>query len=945
MTQKAFPGRGKVAVVRTTPQTVLEDYARLLELAHYREALPADHKTLLKINISWQTWYPACSTTPWQLEGVIRKLQADGYTDLLGVHNDTVVVDTGDGEVNNKQRYVTDKYGVPCAYLYKPEVQWVRYEPKQPFLVLGDVYPEGVYIPEILIGNNIIHLPTVKCVHPQTEIMLGDGAVQRIGELVETRLQQGAIPLFEADGDLRFAATTTLFGLQACGAAQQDTAFFWRTPVNGHPLWRVRTKTGREVTVSGEHPFRTPTGWRKAATLQVGERIAIPRRLPVQGVSQPLPRPEEGSDLDKIQIEAIPFRPGKKFSVEFQRAVVEGYLQGSPLEELATEWAVPWQSLQRILYRYNIPLRRMKHRINVPEKTSPEFWRWMGYFFAEGWVQPLRTTCRFWWTNSDPALREDFFQLTRRLFNLDMTCRPNSHDCYVDSVQLREFFAQLGLPIPLEAGNKTVPALLFRCPDEEIAAFLNGYLDGDSSIGKRDGLHVVTKSATLARQVQQLFTRLGIVAFLGEKTHRASNSAMAPRHYAEITIYRDELVTLARWIRFRSVHKQARLEALVARREAGKRPSHWDTIPVDPAQFRRVREGLGFTQASTGRAASVNSIEHGYTLPPRPAMQYFIELFRNADQEHRYQKDIEAMAALTHEAIAWDYVTAVETVAPDTPYLYDFTMQTTPSFVGNGIFLHNTHVFTTITGAMKNAFGGLLGRKRHWTHSVIHETLVDLLMIQQDIHPGLFAVMDGTFAGDGPGPRAMHWHEKNVLLASSDQVAIDAASALLQGFEPLRLPFIRIAHELGLGVGDPAEIEFVGDTDVCGECWNFQTDDTFASRGQKMIYHGLLKPFESFLLRGPIVPWSYFASNFYHNVYWYPVVGRKRVEAALKTPWGQLFSQYGAEAGLEGAVLPSIETKTVLQGAAFLAGGLVALGGLLGLLGGLGHKGKRASAD
>ena len=75
---------------------------------------------------------------------------------------------------------------------------------------------------------------------------------------------------------------------------------------------------------------------------------------------------------------------------------------------------------------------------------------------------------------------------------------------------------------------------------------------------------------------------------------------------------------------------------------------------------------------------------------------------------------------------------------------------------------------------MKNAFGGLLNEKRHWTHPVIHETLVDLLMIQKKIHRGVFAVMDGTFAGDGPGPRCMVPHVKNVMLASSDQVAIDA---------------------------------------------------------------------------------------------------------------------------------------------------------------------------
>ena len=54
---------------------------------------------------------------------------------------------------------------------------------------------------------------------------------------------------------------------------------------------------------------------------------------------------------------------------------------------------------------------------------------------------------------------------------------------------------------------------------------------------------------------------------------------------------------------------------------------------------------------------------------------------------------------------------------------------------------------------MKNAFGGLLHNHRHYTHSWIHRTLVDLLAIQKEIHTGIFAVMDGTTAGNGPGPR------------------------------------------------------------------------------------------------------------------------------------------------------------------------------------------------
>ncbi len=390
-----YAGKGTVAVIKTSPETILEDIQKVMKLAGFEAALPKGVQTGLKINISWQTWYPACSSTPWQIEGTIQGLQNAGYSDLVGVHNDTVVVNTSDAEKNNKHKYVTDKYNVPCLYLYDQDFEWFEYKPKRAFLALDKVYPQGVFIPKCLVGMNIVHLPTVK-----------------------------------------------------------------------------------------------------------------------------------------------------------------------------------------------------------------------------------------------------------------------------------------------------------------------------------------------------------------------------------------------------------------------------------------------------------------------------------------------------------------------------------------------THVFTTITGAMKNAFGGLLHRNRHWTHALIHDTLVDLLMIQQDIHPGIFAVMDGTFAGDGPGPRAMRWHEKDILLASADQVAIDAVSAKLQGFDPLNIHFIRRAHEMDLGVGDPRQIQIIGYEIDQEEPWGFIQEDTFASRGQKMIYHGPLKPLEKVLLQSPLVPWAYFASNFYHNVYWYPFIGRKRVEAALQTRWGKLFEGYGDGQ----VVMPGMEPKTVIQAGI----GLAVIAALLG---------------
>ena len=206
-----------------------------------------------------------------------------------------------------------------------------------------------------------------------------------------------------------------------------------------------------------------------------------------------------------------------------------------------------------------------------------------------------------------------------------------------------------------------------------------------------------------------------------------------------------------------------------------------------------------------------------------------------------------------------------------------------------------THVFTTTTGAMKNAFGGLLNERRHWTHPVIHETLVDLLMIQKEIHPGVFAVMDGTFAGDGPGPRCMIPYTKNVILASADQVAIDAVAARMMGMDPLSIKYIRLAHDMGLGCGDPRRIRILGDASAAEENWQFAgpfRKMTFASRMQHKIYWGPLKKPVEWSLKTFLAPWSYLASVLYHDTFWYPFLARKRMRDVLESEWGRLFRNW-----------------------------------------------------
>ena len=264
------------------------------------------------------------------------------------------------------------------------------------------------------------------------------------------------------------------------------------------------------------------------------------------------------------------------------------------------------------------------------------------------------------------------------------------------------------------------------------------------------------------------------------------------------------------------------------------------------------------------------------------------------NNKHKPVEDMHGLDGLHLEDARWiDFHPQSDMLALHKIYPDGF--QIPEAFIGKNV-LHlptmKTHVFTTITGAMKNAFGGLLNHNRHWTHSAIHETLVDLLQIQRQIHPGIFAVTDGTFAGDGPGPRAMRWHAKNVILASADQVAIDAVAAKMMGFDPMSIMFIRLAHELGLGCGDIRDIQVVG-SDISGVNWGFSSgENTLFSSGQKSVYWGPFKPLENAIARSPLVNLAIAASNIYHNGYWLPVKGRKRVQAAMETEWGRLFQQY-----------------------------------------------------
>src|SRR3979490_1597289 len=110
--------KSRVSVLRVTPDTILSDIDRLVELGGVSAALARGKTTILKDNISWHFPFPAANTTPWQLEGTIQALARRGFTDQVCVQKKTVVTNA------------FKRDGIPVLYNFKDEdMTWVLLEP------------------------------------------------------------------------------------------------------------------------------------------------------------------------------------------------------------------------------------------------------------------------------------------------------------------------------------------------------------------------------------------------------------------------------------------------------------------------------------------------------------------------------------------------------------------------------------------------------------------------------------------------------------------------------------------------------------------------------------------------------------------------------------------------------------------------------------------------
>lgn len=105
--------------------------------------------------------------------------------------------------------------------------------------------------------------------------------------------------------------------------------------------------------------------------------------------------------------------------------------------------------------------------------------------------------------------------------------------------------------------------------------------------------------------------------------------------------------------------------------------------------------------------------------------------------------------------------------------------------------------------------GASLGR-----HASAAEVAVAAVEVARAVMPNLGVVLDGTLWGIGSGGRGRRCVARNVLLAGTDPVAVDAVALRLAGRDPGRLSWLRLCHDRGLGRVQARDIRLVGRTDL-----------------------------------------------------------------------------------------------------------------------------------
>jgi replicative DNA helicase len=498
-----------------------------------------------------------------------------------------------------------------------------------------------------------------KCLSADAEIVLDDGSVKTIEEIYTGRKGH----LMTLDEDLKFS--------WARPSAYIDDGI--------KPVFRVKTRLGREIKTTLTHPFLTVDGWRKLGELSVGDHVAVPRRTPVFG--------RESLGAHRMKLLAYMLGDGNMTGgvprfTNANPAIRKDFIESigefgglGTREETSGGTRTPTvcvcadrvvvrrhrQTFARTLRRAMLESRRPAREIAGRAMVSPAS---LTHWSQGRTVPDVTTSLRLWKALAEDSVELDISDLDRARKNA-----PNG---------LRRWLEELGL-WGRAAKDKFLPDIIFRAPSEELALFLNRLFatDGWATVLASGQAQVgySTVSEKLARQVQHLLLRFGVVAALCERSVRYGE-ARRPAFQLNIT----EPGSIRAFIEGIGIFGKETAVGRVARVLDGRRRhANRDLIPREAWGLIDKARG-GESWASLSRRMGFgpgHNLHVGTRALSRDRMSRFAEAL-----------DDQWLRDLSESDVYWDRIVSIEPIGME--QVYDLTIPGTHNFVANDVCVHNT---------------------------------------------------------------------------------------------------------------------------------------------------------------------------------------------------------------------------------------------------------------
>jgi replicative DNA helicase len=579
------------------------------------------------------------------------------------------------------------------------------------------------------------------------------------------------------------------------------------------PVFELRTALGRRVVVTASHPFLTPSGWQPLASLRAGMCIAVPRALPYFGkrtLADSLIKLAAYFIADGGLTQSIPAFTNAKRRVLRDFAAAVGHF--------------PWMRCREISNGSAALTIRVVRNFEAIGQARREFGERLRTFLHASGLSltalarsvGVTTSAVHHWTRGTTAPGA---ALLPRLSGVgfDVSSASGSASIHKNGDNpVKQWLVELGL-WGKTAHAKRVPALIFELPRDKMALFLNRLFTCDGSIyvqnGDQVGISYSTVNEELARDVQHLLLRFGIVAKLRYRTVPYCGER---RRAYELRIVRQE--DIARFVRDIGIFGKERAAAKALRISLGKRPKvNLDVIPPEVWTLIERKKGARTwrdlcRELGLGESGNLHVGSRGLS---RPRLLRIAEVLGDSE-----------LADLATSDVYWDRIESVEFVGER--QVYDLTVPDHHNFVAEDIVVHNTSL------AINIAENAALGQKipaAIFSMEMSAEQL-SFRMLSSIGRIGQHRLRTGKLL-DEDWPRV----DSAVSMMSDAPIFIDDSGALTPTEVRARARRLKREHGLGLIVVDYLQL-----MQVAGTVENRATEISEISRSLKALAKELEVP-------------------------------------------------------------------------------------------------------